>query len=59
MPDKLVIKTNDDDWYELFYKGDLVWQDHRPPDTAWELKRFLAMLVPDLAVEIEVVEEFD
>ncbi len=59
MSSKVLIKTNDDDWIQIFYDGDLLWENHRPPEHAWQLEELLNTIAPELIVEVESVDSFD
>ncbi len=57
MSNKLVIKTNENDWIEIYMNDNCIWQDHYPPMNAYKLQDFLDTV--GVKAEIEVVEEFD
>ncbi len=59
MSNKLLIKTNDDDWIQIIHNGDLVWENHRPPEHGWQLKELLNTIAPELNVEVHSVNSFD
>lgn len=58
MSSNLLIKTNDDDWIEVYINGgECIWRDHHGPMWAHQLQDFLNTL--GITSEIEITEDFD
>jgi len=52
----LKVLTNENDWVQVFYNDDLIWEDHNLPSCEWQLKEFLNNIGLEVNMEIIYTE---